>query len=160
MKENIKRVALIFTSLALSMECAVSYADWQYTRWGMSPEQVIKSSKGKAKPYSGTMPDVRVQGEYQSGAFHFRVNFAFRPNGKQLSEVELVPLDNSTCHSLKLNLEGKYGQPVSTEANEYLERQEFRWHDKKQNNLVIFASYPKMCFLNYKQLSTNDSKGL
>ncbi len=161
MKKNSKKGVLISISVGMAMMCTVSYADWQYTRWGMSPKQVVAASKGKAKPFSSeTMPDVRAQGGYQSGTFHFKVNFAFRPNDNQLSEVELVPLDNSTCHSIKLNLEGKYGQAVNIETNEYIEREESRWHDRKQNNLVSFASYPNRCFLKYKQLSTSDGKGL
>jgi hypothetical protein len=62
-----------------------AHANWQYTKWGMTPEQVIDASgntvskipadqqRGKSRPgFVGLL-----SGVYSTGDFSFRVDFQF-----------------------------------------------------------------------------------
>jgi hypothetical protein len=62
---------------------AQARADWQYTKWGMTPEQAVKASSGAMKlipPSSREKPSpmgtVRVaEGTFQDAGFRFKVQF-------------------------------------------------------------------------------------
>jgi len=68
---------------------APARADWQYTRWGMTPEQVVAASHGNALlvPKTRKNDDRLALGIYKVGHFEFAVFFKFGKYG--LSEVEL-----------------------------------------------------------------------
>ena len=82
--------------------CGVSAAkaDWEYTRWGMTPQQVLIASKNLAKEGSDLHPDsdgnvTRLVAPFQSGTFSFEAQFGFDAADK-LSSVTLVLNDRST----------------------------------------------------------------
>ena len=66
-------------------------ADWQYTRWGMSPKEVIAASKGAAtettldqRKGGGTKgTEALLQAPYTSGKFQFRAMFNFSKKRSQ-----------------------------------------------------------------------------
>jgi hypothetical protein len=74
-------------------------ADWEYTHWGMSPQEVVDASKNLAKEESDPRPDnagnvTKLVAPYQSGNFSFEAQFAFDAADK-LASVTLVMDDNS-----------------------------------------------------------------
>jgi len=81
-------------------------ADWQFTKWGMSPSQVIKASKGMAtlSADGGIAPM-----PFASGNFTFTVRFSFDTDSK-LSVVYVV-LKSGGNYALLNALKEKYGQP-------------------------------------------------
>src|SRR6201996_2047215 len=75
-------------------------ADWEYTKWGMTPEQVVSASKNLAKEGSDLHPDsdgnvTKLVAPYRSGKFSFEAQFGFDAADK-LSSVTLVLNDKST----------------------------------------------------------------
>jgi len=70
-------------------------ANWQYTKWGMTPEQVQKAAKGKLSPVTGpadacpactTMP--LLAGDFDVAGQVFRARFEF--SGQSLAKVVLA----------------------------------------------------------------------
>jgi hypothetical protein len=82
--------------------CGVSAAkaDWEYTKWGMTPQEVVGASKNLAKASNDPHPDsdgnvTKLVAPYQSGKFAFEAQFAFDTADK-LASVTLVLNDKST----------------------------------------------------------------
>lgn len=75
-------------------------ADWEYTKWGMTPQQVVGASKNLAKEASDLRPDsdgnvTKLVAPYKREKFSFEAQFGFDTTDK-LSSVTLVLNDKST----------------------------------------------------------------
>ena len=88
--------------IVLALMCcgaSAAKADWEYTKWGMSPQQVVSASKNLAKPGSDLHPDsdgnvTKLVAPFQSGKFSFEAQFGFDA-ADRLSSVTLVLNDKS-----------------------------------------------------------------
>ena len=152
------RVAIVAASLCLS---SAAHADWQYTKWGMTPVQVASASKGtvnvgKGKPdqeYEGA--EIGATGTFTSGNYSFTVNFHFRD--EKLVDVRLN-LVRGERYALKNDLLGLYGKPFD-ESIGGLDLT--TWHDPEKNNrvdlLMIGAGYT---MLEYRPLRSENTSGL
>src|SRR4051812_9026209 len=74
-------------------------ADWEYTKWGMTPGQVANAAKNLTKKSSDLHPDsdgnvTKLVAPYKSGKFSFEAQFGFDP-ADRLSSVTLVLDDKS-----------------------------------------------------------------
>jgi hypothetical protein len=102
-------------------------ADWQFTKWGMSPKQVVEASHGQALPLSrDKQVESRIEGldallkqDWQSGRFLFTVVYFFQKAGGGLTLVNLTLRNNELSYDLEGALHTKYGAPDSEikEAN-------------------------------------------
>lgn len=127
-------------------------ADWQYTKWGMTPEQVEAASSGLAK-VAGPV----VKGTYKSGDITFLTEFYFQNGGLHL--ISLKPdVQGYACFSLRQSLEAVYGKPFSVDGEGR------QWHDPGKNNRVgldVIGNYAAAhCDLVYAPLLTPDGGGL
>jgi hypothetical protein len=90
-----------------------AYADWQYTRWGMTPEEVIEASQGEAGPSSNPRcmnegKEPTLAAPFQTGEFVFEAIFCFKNN--LLDWIVLVLADESKSSRLFSSMEGVYGK--------------------------------------------------
>ena len=88
-------------------------ADWEFTKWGMSPEQVVQASKGQARP-PGPEEDISsvlLTQDWQSGRFLFTVSYIFKKDagGQRLREVKLQLRNTQLRGQLLDALKKKYG---------------------------------------------------
>jgi hypothetical protein len=89
--------------ILLALACcgaSAAKADWEYTKWGMTPQQVVSASKNLAKEGSDLHPDsdgnvTKLVAPFQSGKFSFEAQFGFDA-ADRLSSVTLVLNDKST----------------------------------------------------------------
>src|ERR1700743_1113292 len=89
--------------IALAFACcgvSAAKADWEYTRWGMTPQEVVSASKNLAKKGTDLHPDsdgnvTKLVAPFQSGKFAFEAQFGFDA-ADRLSSVTLVLDDKST----------------------------------------------------------------
>jgi len=93
-----------------------AHADWQFTKWGMSPEQLVKASDGKAMPTTRAeiaerLEPVLLKMPWQSGDFQFMAYFRFKANKLDLVRLDLQQGDPGT---LLVALKRKYGEPEVT----------------------------------------------
>lgn len=85
---------LVLAALSTSIPTA---ADWQYTKWGMTVEEVRAASNGiavaSAKPISGFEDETTeslLTSPYNAGRFTFTAQFLFSKDDHRLASVELV----------------------------------------------------------------------
>lgn len=136
-------------------------ADWQYTKWGMTPDQVVAASKGTAELGSGEMSaqgDAKkgATGRYAAGDYQFSVNFWF--NGTGLSAVSLSLRNDAQCLALQRDLLAKYGDPVERSGGP-VPRQ--MWADRAASNrVVLITTGLGYCELQYAALVSQAGAGL
>lgn len=135
-------------------------ADWQYTKWGMTPEQVVRASKGAAVTNTDRMLDageIRTQlvAPYQSQGFAFRASFMFGPDNK-LRSVQLA-LQNASCPALVGSLTNTYGPQQSKSRSSIVKFD--RWWDQKNGNDVVYSEIGSSCFVQYGPLAMPGKPG-
>jgi len=144
-----KRLWMIYGASALMMP-GTARADWQYTRWGMTPDQVVNASSGTAtrEAVSGDL-----KAPYQSGDYKFEVTFRFREGG--LWSVDLAGVSGPQCYALTGDLKAKYGQP-----SEYHPMNEtYWWLDRASGNQIMITTLASMkCIVHYEPLKTENNK--
>lgn len=163
-EKSILAVAMTMVAIGLPSQ---SNADWQYTKWGMSPAQVVLASNGTASQGKGsngeriTGYETAAVGTYVSGQYHFRSTFHFKQNRLALINLNLVGANLGRCADLRNDLEGVYGKPYENSDDEL--GTAITWHDEKNNNLIamfIIKVRPELCAINYSALVTPGGKGL
>jgi hypothetical protein len=131
---------------------STAFADWQYTRWGMNPQQVISASKGKAawRPTQFPKPEAPIEelgGTYSAGGRVFDLKFSFSDN-----KLVLVSLDLPVCGSLLTDIKSAYGPPLDETEGPF---PSWRWDDKRKGNQVTLFKLLGNCLLTYGPLDNN-----
>jgi hypothetical protein len=95
---------------------SAAHADWQFTKWGMTPDQVVAASGGKAAVLPAknhvSSQGLRVVAAmpWESETLHFQVGFMF--DGKNaLRRVSMLLKSGGTAADLLRALKAKYGPP-------------------------------------------------
>lgn len=127
------------TALTLLVATAVAtpaQADWQWSRWGMTIEQLRAAAPYPLMPFS--MPDIdrddsvsRIGGSHAVSGRRFAVVFRFS-SADALNAVLLMPNDNSLCPTLISELTNANGQPIATHADRY--SHSVRWRNSATGN--------------------------
>jgi hypothetical protein len=147
-------------------------ADWKYTKWGMTPEQVVSASTNLAKEGSDPRPDSdgnvsKLVAPYQSGKFAFEAQFGFDA-ADRLSSVTLVlndksasmhmamgadmNMDEGQCHDLQVSVDAEYGPPQGGGTADMLYSIE-TWQDQKnKNNVKYTVLYGTGCYVQYSAI--------
>src|SRR5581483_5006187 len=94
--------------IVLALTCcgaSAAKADWEYTRWGMTPQQVVSASKNLATENADLRPDsdgnvTKLVAPYQSGNFSFEARFEFDA-ADRLAGVTLLLNEKSLCPDLE-----------------------------------------------------------
>jgi hypothetical protein len=178
---KMQHLGIIVLGLACCSASAVK-ADWEYTKWGMTPQQVVSASKDLATENSDLRPDssgnvTKLVAPYKSGKFSFEAQFGFDAADK-LASVTLVMNDKSvsmndfmdmggmdamdmgsmdveqgTCHALNMNLNTAYGAPSYGGAAHLYAVQE--WQDAASgNNVDYHALYEVGCYVQYSAIKS------
>lgn len=158
---SITSCTVLFTAFLASP----ANADWQYTRWGMTPEQVASASGGTvtigpgepSQEYSGAR--IGASGRYSTGDYQFNSQFHFADLKLVSVRLKLTGVDlRGDGYKLKNSLDGAYGKPFS-ESSGLMSI--ITYHDKEKNNridLVIIGN--RMTTLEYRPLRDANSPGL
>ncbi|HEY0833899.1 MAG TPA: hypothetical protein VGE72_08335 [Azospirillum sp.] len=124
-------------SAALAMLVAPSgpaLADWQYTRWGMTPDEVKAAcactmdvlTPEEIQQYTYGKGRALLKTTYTSGEHRFTARFVFGKSDGLLSRVELLLNADSDVFSLKRDLLEKYGKPSEEKKTKFSEM--YWWH--------------------------------
>ena len=146
-------------ALALIAPSAAS-ADWQYTRWGMSPAEVVAASQGRASPVRGRPGqrvfdlDLRATAAYAANSLTFVAEFFFTQGSGRLAAVKLVPTCEAMCDVLRSELEATYGE---AEPQRFAFGMTQRWTDQDHGNRLLFADIavrgtPRLCHVIYQPI--------
>jgi hypothetical protein len=162
--------SIVWLVVGLALWPGAAGANWQYTKWGMTPEQVQSAAKGRLSPVAtpGGCPACTsiplLAGDYAVGGQVFRARFEFADGNSLATVVLAMPSTGRTwgCNDLFDSLIRRYGAPAwqapltgdGTLPNA-------RWLDSRDNNTVYFndiSLQTGMCEIQYSPLQTG--KGL
>lgn len=117
MKDSMK--SLLPLAGVLAIFCASpARAEWAYTKWGMTPEQVAAASTGEAtlmkkrERIEEAKLETAVQGTHTDGAVQLRTAFQFDTTRGGLRCVLYAPQNAGQDELLKHALTKQYGQPT------------------------------------------------
>ena len=106
--------------LAALLVASPALADWQYTRWGMTPQQVVAASGGKV----ALLPEAErprvpplvtaARGEFADGALLLRTVFSFAIAGGGLECVTYGVRRREDDEAFKALLIRRFGPPQTT----------------------------------------------
>jgi hypothetical protein len=105
--------------MTMSLLCQSARADWQYTRWGMTADQLQSASKAKLRKCSPPVcrahktntSEAQLYGEFDSGIFNFTVFALFELWSGRLSSIELTLWDAGQTDALVRAFLTEYGEP-------------------------------------------------
>ena len=148
------KTAVIVVLVALAT-VGSAHADWEFTRWGMSPQEVAAASKGAA-PMSAGEPGMRIEGyaignvgTYRHDGYEFRSVFYYRDGALRLIKLELQSGDRG-CRGLESDLRKKYGEPISEDHTPPMDI--WTWRDAKNNDHISLLNLVGLCSLQYRPL--------
>jgi hypothetical protein len=125
------RLMLVAAALAFATPAA---ADWQYTKWGTTIDQVQKASKGKliacdasCAAQSTDRSRVHLRGEYRAGEFVFNTWMGFDSQGR-LNQVHLTAVYPDQVFPIVGSMRSKYGEPESGRRGSILNTS--TWRDR------------------------------
>jgi len=161
--------------IALALVCcgaSAAKADWKYTKWGMTPQQVVSAAKNLTRESSDLHPDsdgnvTKLVAPYKSGEFSFEAQFGFDA-ADRLSSVTLVLNDKSAgmdmdmgadmninhkvCHDLQVSVKTTYGPPQGGGSAHMLYTIE-TWQDQKNKNDVKYTVLDGAgCYVQYSAI--------
>jgi len=159
--ESYRRVlwAVLAIGFWLCSGSAAAWADWQYTKWGMTEPQVIAASKGAAVApkdvKGGRIGTVNLlSAPYRTGRYEFTAIFAFDGVTRKLATVTLKVINPSDGYGVKSELMGKYGKPTTRTSDGTTEWQ-------TDTEVITFIDVWGRSFsVEYRRRSTDASKGL
>ena len=149
-------------------------ADWEYTKWGMTPQQVVSASKNLTRESSDLHPDsdgnmTKLVAPYQSGKFLFEAQFGFDA-ADRLSSVTLVlndkfagmdmsmgadmnmNMDQGGCRDLLASVKTTYGPPQAGRSAHMQYIIEI-WQDRKNKNNVTYTVLDRTgCYVQYSAI--------
>ena len=161
------------SGLVLALICcctSAAKADWEYTKWGMTPAQVASAAKNLTKASSDLQPDsdgnvTKLVAPYQSGKFSFEAQFGFDATDR-LSSVTLVLNDKSAamdmgadmkmhqgeCHDLQVSVKTAYGPPQGG-GSAHMQYSIDIWQDQNNKNKVTYTVLDGVgCYVQYSAI--------
>jgi tetrahydromethanopterin S-methyltransferase subunit H len=165
--------------IALALVCcgaSAAKADWEYTKWGMTPQQVVSAAKNRTKKSSDLHPDsdgnvTKLVAPYQSGKFSFEAQFGFDATDR-LSSVTLVlddksagmdmdmdmgadmNMDQGVCHDLQVSVKTTYGPPQGG-GSAHMQYSIETWQDQKNKNNVTYTVLDGVgCYVQYSAIKS------
>jgi hypothetical protein len=165
--------------ITLALVCcgtSAAKADWEYTKWGMTPGQVVSAAKNRTRKSSDLHPDsdgnvTKLVAPYQSGKFSFEAQFGFDA-ADRLSSVTLVLNDKSAgmdmamgmdmgadmnmdkggCHDLQLSVKTAHGPPQGG-GSAHMQYSIETWRDQKNKNNVTYTVLDGVgCYVQYSAI--------
>jgi hypothetical protein len=122
------KTAMRLLPLVLTMQliAPAAHADWQYTHWGMTPEQVVAASRGAAQVVPeknrprGLPMLTAATGAYQDGPLELRVTFQFNTASNGLACVSYGVNSHDNDDAFKAALVKRFGPPHKTSGGGFL----------------------------------------
>ena len=121
--KNLRSAPALVLLAALALP-AQALAHWSFTRWDMTPEQVMVASKGALRSDQGDSgdrvlkQDRRLSGPVQFEGRDYQAEFYFSDEGK-LTLVRLTPKDQTQCRVLMETFTARYGKSSNEHHGEW-----------------------------------------
>jgi hypothetical protein len=150
-------------------------ADWQYTKWGMTPEEVIKVSGGAATaPAPGAKPagalnnpntELLLKAPYDAGRYKFTAAFFFTKDDHRLAAVQLLLTEKEHLSALSVelaqSLTQKYGKPLNDENTALFHRIDWKTETESIEYMCLGGhDRPIGVMLSYAPVKTSENDRL
>jgi len=148
-----------------------SRADWEYTTYGMTADEIVAASAGKAWKLSGAeqqnmstaFATAIAASTHETGPFNFAVIFFADKGGSQLGTVRLNLKSQdefqtrAQVEELRNALTGKYGQPLGNqvEQSQFFTTTQWNWQGESDNILLKYLDGINSAWVEYTQLLKN-----
>jgi hypothetical protein len=172
LKSTLDEAFLICSSAAKAAWEYTKKPDWEYTKWGMTPQQVVSASKNLAAEGSDLRPDsdgnvTKLVAPYQSGKFSFEAQFGFDATDR-LASVTLVlndksagmdmgadtNMDHGVCYDLLVSVNTAYGPPQGG-GSVHMQYSIETWQDQKNKNNVTYTVLDGVgCYVQYSAIKS------
>lgn len=149
-----KDSARTYLTVAAMIFAFPAAADWQYTKWGMTPNQLTSSVPGGVHTNDDRSRDAtpmiaRLYSDYSGGGMDFIAYFYF-DGSDRLARVSLEPKDMGKCSDLRFELSNAYGQPHDTSISAVTDLA--KWWSEETGNIVVFLQIGSGCAVTYSAL--------
>lgn len=111
-----------------------AWANWEYTRWGMTVDQVVAASKGavkaipaNARPRAAADMQLAATGTHKDGNLLLEVRLSFDTKTNGLACVAYAVRDPAQNALLKDTLMKRYGRPQNEGGLPAIGMEEFGW---------------------------------
>lgn len=112
---------------ALTLPAAAG-ADWRFTEWGMSVEDVVQVGRGAAVRKIADSPDDRVGslqrlalGKSTEAGIPVRAEFYFDPEGDGLQMVRFAPAKPMSCFAIEAALVAEHGKGRASSSEQEID---------------------------------------
>jgi hypothetical protein len=160
-----RKIATVIGALVVLSVCKpdTACADWQFTRWGMSADELNhvwegltkltpKEAKGAALDDKDLEPQYR--GHYEASGIPMSATLYFRRGGLALISLTADKPEQGTSSAIFSLLERTYGPPASKKSEWDTQRVcmlwSAEWKDVAGGNWVRFFSYNCIAYLKLK----------
>jgi len=141
--------ALPWLVAAAALVPAPASAHWEFTRWGMSLQQVVAASRGAVRALPAEerrrMPSARMEyraaGEFRSGTLRLSVAFAFDARNGGLVCVSARG-DAAQGQALRARLMRQFGEPQERGRDPATSTDSFGWTQPDEIDLQITPGQP------------------
>lgn len=147
-------IGAIVASAAMAFFPVRARADWAYTKWCMTPEQIASASKGavgviapgKREQLKELDQETAAQGSYSDGPIRMRVAFRFHTKTHGLVCVGYGLLDKGQNELLKESLVKRFGNPQHTSGLPAVGMQTLTWDKPDEIELNLVSDQPALVF--------------
>tara|TARA_R110000737_G_scaffold52987_1_gene74300 strand:- start:464 stop:931 length:468 start_codon:yes stop_codon:yes gene_type:complete len=145
------RLFLFLAPIIVFFTTSAAHADWQYTTWGSSADEVMAASSGAAQENSDRGKDpgdfiATLVAPYQGLGYDFDAYFIF-DQADRLQYVDLEPRNSLDCEGIRSAILNSYGKPEQTGSFGLM-----KWWHQPSENVVVFSEIIE-CKIRYMQLS-------
>ena len=125
-------------------------ADWEYTHWGMTPEEVASASGGAVTVLPEDKREViesaemtnAAEGTFTSGDVKMRVGFSFDSNDGGLVCVAYAVYAATDNPKLEAYMRQRYGQPANESSLEAIGMTSLTWKTPDDISLDMMKDQP------------------
>jgi len=151
-------------NIAASLAVLIStpaFAGWQWSNWGMTPQQVTAAAPDRIGPYHDAKLDTpslisELVTTHHAEGFDFSVAMLFDRSTSGLAQVRLLlnDPDGMQCSALSGSLRNVYGPPETVAVMGFR-----RWRDTAHGNLITIEPLGG-CWLVYEPIPTSETSRL
>lgn len=138
---------------ALALLSPPARADWQYTKWGMTLEEVLAAAGGRVYRLTEPKRDgeevIMAEGVHVAGDLRFMAQFSFLDGKLNRVTLQYQTRDKQNCEDVSNALRARYGPPDQSEA--FRLQRTMGWLNRDGNAGILFRQITfVLCWVDYR----------
>jgi hypothetical protein len=137
-------------AVPLMLAPTVAWSDWEYARWGMSPDQLARASGGavtvlppeQRKKHPAFGSETAASGAYAEGALRMKLSFSFDLTNGGLTCIIFTEAGAPQDELLKQSFVRRNGPPHETGGYKEAGMETFAWSKTDEIGLTLMKNGP------------------